>query len=57
MFKPAEWKVIILILIHIAAPEWNTVTGKPTSGIIQEWLRAVDATNADLNLMMNIFNH
>jgi hypothetical protein len=57
MFKPAEWKVIILILIHIAAPECNTVTSKQTSGIIQQWLTAVDATNADMNLMMDTFNH
>ena len=38
------------------APEWSTVV-RPTHGVVKEWLKAVDATDADLELILNTFTN
>jgi hypothetical protein len=51
MFKPTEWKVIILVLLHSVSPGWDVPAAN--SHIIQEWLRTVNASDVDLNLMLS----
>jgi hypothetical protein len=52
-FKPAEWKVIIFVLLQTVNPDWelNTVH----SVLVQDWLKGVNASDNDLKLMLNIF--